>query len=73
VTGFGIARFMEGSHLYATEAAGTFNYMAPEMFNEAERLLPAIDVWAAGCVMIEVLTGKAPFHGLPFQVFKCAL
>ncbi len=68
VADFGISRIMEGTHLYFTDAAGTVNYMAPEMFSEAGRLTPAIDVWGAGCVAVEMLTGKGPFHGLPFQV-----
>jgi serine/threonine protein kinase len=68
VTDFGIACVMEGTHLYFTEAAGTVNYMAPEMFGAAEQYTAAVDVWGAGCVVVEMLTGKTPFHGLPFHV-----
>ena len=68
VTDFGISLIMEGTQTYFTEAAGTFNYMAPEMFGEAEQHTPAVDVWGAGCVVLEMLTGKTPFHGLPFHV-----
>ena len=70
VTDFGISLVMEGTHLTATDAAGTFNYMAPEMFSEGERLTPAIDVWGAGCVVLEMLTGQKPLDTLSFEVCR---
>ncbi len=71
VTGFSVSRMLEGMHPDFTGAAGTVNYMAPEMFNEADQPTLATDVWAAGCAVVEMLTGKGPFHGLPFQVSGC--
>ncbi len=68
VADFGIARLMEGTQLSMTSAAGTFNYMAPELFDENAPKTFAVDVWGSGCVVIEMLTGEPPFHGLPLQV-----
>ena len=36
------------------------HYMAPE-FIEAEIDLPAMDFWALGCTIYQMLTGKKPF------------
>ena len=70
LTDFGMSMVMEGAHLITTDAAGTSNYMAPEMFSEGERLTPAIDVWGAGCVVLEMLTGQKPLDTLSFEVCR---
>ncbi|HUF25169.1 MAG TPA: protein kinase [Vicinamibacterales bacterium] len=41
---------------------GTFQYMAPEMLEGAEADARA-DIWAFGCVLYEMLTGKKTFDG----------
>lgn len=41
------------------EMKGTVWYMAPEMF--ASRVGREVDVWAAGVMTVELLTGKMPF------------
>jgi eukaryotic-like serine/threonine-protein kinase len=41
---------------------GTFQYMAPEMLEGAEADARA-DIWAFGCVLYEMLTGKPAFEG----------
>ncbi len=41
---------------------GTFQYMAPEMLEGAEADARA-DIWAFGCVLYEMLTGKKAFEG----------
>ena len=41
---------------------GTFQYMAPEQL-EGEEADARTDIWAFGCVLYEMLTGKAAFSG----------
>ncbi|MCB1768246.1 MAG: serine/threonine protein kinase, partial [Candidatus Competibacteraceae bacterium] len=63
VTDFGIARLeMSGSLTQVGTAVGTPGYMAPEQFSgqEADR---RADLYAAGVVLFELLTGVRPFPG----------
>lgn len=61
VTDFGTAKIMEGSAATASQIAGTAAYMAPEQILAA-RLGPATDLYALGCVLYRLLTGKSPFN-----------
>lgn len=42
---------------------GTVNYLAPEMIKECESSL-ATDLWALGCIIFKMYTGKVPFPGM---------
>ncbi|KZW01388.1 kinase-like protein, partial [Exidia glandulosa HHB12029] len=49
----------------ATAPKGTFRWMAPELFDEQESLATltkASDIWAIGCLLIEVQSGQFPYH-----------
>ncbi|KAG9316824.1 kinase-like domain-containing protein [Chiua virens] len=62
----------EHFHTAASEVVmgGTFNYMAPEIFNaqnkeERSKVNKRLcDMYALGCTIYEVYTGKPPFDGL---------
>ena len=45
--------------MYVGEA-GTFRYMSPEQFDG--KICLKTDVWAFGCVIFELCTGKRPYH-----------
>ncbi|MCI0342471.1 MAG: tetratricopeptide repeat protein [Planctomycetales bacterium] len=66
LTDFGLAKSVAtGSKLTRTgEALGTPTYMSPEQARgETGAPAPATDVWSLGCVLHEMLVGRAPFAG----------
>jgi serine/threonine protein kinase len=48
------------SKLKKTGAVGTWTYLAPEILLGMEKT-PAIDLWALGCILLELFTGDSPF------------
>jgi hypothetical protein len=60
VTDFGIAKAVSGTSLTATGTlVGTLPYMAPEQWLGEEAAF-SNDVWAIGCVLYELLSGRPP-------------
>ncbi|MDQ3137522.1 MAG: protein kinase [Gemmatimonadota bacterium] len=72
VADFGIARAISvaaGEQLTETGlAVGTPDYMSPEQASGDTILDGRSDVYALGCVLIEMLTGEPPFRGRTAQV-----
>jgi serine/threonine protein kinase len=67
---FGISVVLStATRFVPTTIQGTFNYMAPEALNDQAEggIGPHTDVWALGCVIVEMLTGKMPWEGMPMQ------
>jgi hypothetical protein len=63
VTDFGIARAVGDSTLTATGSVlGTAHYISPEQASGG-RITPSSDLYAAGIVLYEMLTGSLPFTG----------
>lgn len=59
---FGISRQMKAQSK-ATGRAGTYEYMPPEAFYDNPSIGVHTDVWAAGLILQEMLTGEFPFSG----------
>jgi hypothetical protein len=60
VTDFGIAKAVSGTSLTATGSlVGTLAYMAPEQWL-GETAAFSNDIWAAGCVLYEMVSGRPP-------------
>ncbi len=53
------ARSLTGSGI----ALGTPQYMAPEQIEGAREIDGRVDVYAAGCMLYEMLSGRLPFEG----------
>ena len=70
VADFGLARLTEPdsdedrARLTRTGLAmGTPSYMAPEQIRDAKRVGRRADIWALGCVLYEMASGRLPFEG----------
>ena len=62
----GVAKLQERLSTIKTSkayGAGTLPYQAPEMFVESKRTT-AVDIYAFGCVMVELLTGRRVWEDL---------
>ena len=61
---FGLARFYAKRHqLDYTNRVITIWYRSPELLLGETRYGPAVDIWSAACVMVEILTRYAIFPG----------
>ncbi len=73
IVDFGLAKFADSLHLTVAAAPlGTYAYMSPEQVR-AEEATAQSDVWSAGVVLYEMLTGGPPFHGAYFEAIAHAI
>ena len=65
ITDFGLAKLI-GAHTYVTatgQVLGTPHYMSPEQVQNQHDVSAATDLYSAGAVLYEMLTGAPPFQG----------
>ncbi|OEL36215.1 putative cyclin-dependent kinase F-2 [Dichanthelium oligosanthes] len=68
---FGLAVYMAERPPY--EPAGTLWYMAPEMLLEKPDYDALVDTWSLGCVMAELINGRALFQGADYEGQLCEI
>ena len=76
IADFGLARFSssftQGEESMTTICIGTTRFMAPELFDNSktEEIGVEIDIWALGCLIIEVFSNKRPWHYISSSQFS---
>lgn len=77
LTDFGLAKLTDGAlpDTRSSVLVGTPLYMAPEQLdgNVPEAWAAAVDVYALGCLLFEVLTGRTPIEGTTYVEVADAL
>ena len=60
---FGFARQKDAMHITQTgHTVGTITYMSPEQLRASDDLDGRTDLYAVGCLLVEMLAGTAPFR-----------
>jgi len=58
---FGLTQSMEKTHISRKEnEGGSPRYMAPELFDSRGKITEKVDVWALGCLAVEIVTSRNP-------------
>jgi serine/threonine-protein kinase len=63
VLDFGLAKIGHEGHTQLEKVFGTPRYMSPEQCRSAAQVDPRSDIYALGCILFELVTGRVPFDG----------
>jgi len=77
VTDFGTAKILkkadDNEAVASSSFVGTAEYVSPELLNE-KVASAASDIWALGCIIYQLLSGRMPFHSFnEYQTFQLVL
>jgi serine/threonine protein kinase len=70
VLDFGLAKIGASRHTRLGSVFGTPLYMSPEQCRSAAEIDARSDIYALGCILFELLTGRPPFEGTIFAVIE---
>ena len=70
ITDFGLSKDNMDAYTYTNTVCGTPQYMAPEILRGSS-YSRAVDWWALGVLMFEMLTGTYPFNGDNVEELFC--
>ncbi len=62
ISDFGLSTLLKHNDEMIQNACGTPNYLAPEVIKQSEYLGQAADIWSAGVILFNMVTGLNPFH-----------
>merc|ERR1740129_2283325 len=59
---FGLTQSMEKTHISRRlgNEIGSPRYMAPELFDHRAKITEKVDIWALGCLVLEIFTRSLP-------------
>jgi len=59
---FGLTQSMEKTHISRRlgNEIGSPRYMAPELFDQRAKITEKVDIWALGCLVLEIFTRSLP-------------
>jgi serine/threonine protein kinase len=63
VLDFGLAKLGVHGHTLANTVFGTPRYMSPEQCRSSGQIDHRSDIYALGCILFELVTGRTPFDG----------
>jgi len=60
---FGLTQSMEKTHISLKEGGngGSPRYMAPECYDCKGKITEKVDIWALGCILVEIFGGPVPY------------
>jgi serine/threonine protein kinase len=66
----GVSHILDRTRPTLSANCGTIRYMSPEQLDGI--LTCKIDIWAVGCVILEMITGESPYPGVAneFQISR---
>ena len=76
IADFGLARPITrftGEEMQTTVCIGTTRFMAPELFDsiKSQSIGVEVDIWAFGCIMIELFSNKRPWSHIASSNVNC--
>lgn len=63
ITDFGVSQSFKDSNDETTLKFGTVAYHPPEVYSDKPFSAKSTDIWAAGCILYQMYTGKLPYRG----------